>query len=78
MSAVALKAKGGPRYLLVAQTLTGRLWRIDPVAARVWRFEWADKRYWREQEPDTFAREAQEKPLTSLQSCPVFDLGVTQ
>jgi hypothetical protein len=76
MSAAAPpKAKGEPRYIWAVQTFTGRLWRIDPVAARVFRFEWQDKRYWREQDPEAFAREAGQFALTSLQSCPVFALG---
>jgi hypothetical protein len=74
-TAAPTKAKREPRYLLAVQPLTGRLWRIDPIAARVYRFEWQDKRYWREQDPETFSREAGEHALTSLQSCPVVELA---
>ena len=81
MSAAApTRAPAPPRRLFIAQPLTGKLWRLDPIAARVFLFQWQDKRRWieqeQEQEPETFAREAQGHSLVSLQTCPEIPLTV--
>ena len=64
-----------PHYWLLAQPLTGRLWRIDARSGRVFRFTWHEmRRAWQEIERALFADQAREHPVFDLCDCPEVPL----